>query len=505
MKKEFDLMQQTKKKYSVLYIAAICLFSLLLAVAFLAFFAVVWYRSTYGDTGFDSVIFTLTGGLNGVQSGLVKSFLLKGGIPALLCAAAVSFLLFFPWKKWRPAPVLSSVISMVLVVALLLTAGTNIGLFQYIHAKNQLTELYENEYVDPNTVEITFPEEKRNLIYIYLESMETSFLSTEQGGAMETNLIPELYELALDNINFSHNEDVGGLVEVPGASWTVGAMVAQSAGVPLITPPDVSDWQNGYGKDGVFLPGLTSINNILSEAGYYQTLMVGSNAAFGGRKTYFATHDVDHIYDIYTAWVDGPVSYGYWNDWWGMEDLYLYEYAKEELTKIAQQDQPFAFTMLTVDTHHIGGFTCEKCGSEYEESYDNVYSCASRQVMEFIEWIQQQDFYENTTIIITGDHFSMDKGYFSRNVEEGYVRHGYNCFINAAATPVKTENRQFSALDMFPTTLAAIGCTIEGNQLGFGVNLFSWKPTLIEEYGYTAFCEELQKRTDYYTENFYTE
>ena len=232
--------------------------------------------------------------------------------------------------------------------------------------------------------------------------------------------------------------------------------------------------------------------------------MVGSDADFGGRKTYFATHDVDRIYDLYTAREDGIVPPNYW-EWWGMEDLHLYTYAKQELTKLAQQDQPFAFTMLTVDTHHIGGYTCSKCGSDYEESYDNVYACASRQVMEFVQWIQDQSFYENTTIIITGDHFSMDKGYFNRNTEEGYVRHGYNCFINAPVTPVKTENRQFSALDMFPTTLAALGCTIEGDQLGFGVNLFSDKDTKIEEFGYSRFSEELQKRTDYYTENFYTD
>ena len=31
------------------------------------------------------------------------------------------------------------------------------------------------------------------------------------------------------------------------------------------------------------------------------------------------------------------------------EDKYLFEYAREELTEIAQKDQPFAFTMLTVD------------------------------------------------------------------------------------------------------------------------------------------------------------
>lgn len=46
---------------------------------------------------------------------------------------------------------------------------------------------------------------------------------------------------------------------------------------------------------------------------------------------------------------------------WGMEDLHLFDFAKQKLTAIAQQEQPFAFTMLTVDTHRTNGFACEKC------------------------------------------------------------------------------------------------------------------------------------------------
>ena len=253
----------------------------------------------------------------------------------------------------------------------------------------------------------------------------------------------------------------------------------------------------------MFLPGLTSLSNVLKENGYYQALMVGSDANFGGRKTYYTTHDVDAVYDIYTARKDGIVAPNYF-EWWGMEDKYLFEYAKEELTKISAQEQPFAFTMLTVDTHHIGGYKCEYCGSTYEENYENVISCSSRQVVEFVRWLQQQPFYENTTVIVTGDHCSMDKGYFKRNVDEKYVRHVYNCFINAAATPMRTENREFCALDMFPTTLAAMGCEIEGNRLGLGTNLFSSTPTLIEKFGYDAFTLELSKRSPYYSEHFYT-
>ena len=89
-------------------------------------------------------------------------------------------------------------------------------------------------------------------------------------------------------------------------------------------------------------------------------------------------------------------------------------------------------------------------------------SCSSRQVAEFIRWIRQQDFYENTTIVICGDHPSMDNGYFKRNVDERYIRRMYNCFMNAPVVPEKSKHREFTSLDLFPTTLAAIGCEIEG-------------------------------------------
>ena len=504
---------KTKQRSSVGAVFSTLGLALLLTVSFLAFFSAAWYVRIYGRIGFDSILYTLTGGLGGVDQGLVKSYLLGAVLPALACAIAVSLLLFWPGKalvirkkKWLPIQRgWASAISLLLCICLLVHGAFNSQLVEYIVAAFTESEIYEAEYRDPNQTQITFPEEKRNLIYIMLESMETSYLSTDMGGALEYNLIPELTQLAQDHINFSHNDTVGGFREVTGASWTVGAMVAHTSGVPLKVPDGISDWQNGYGKDGEFLPGLTSLTGILKEQGYYQTLMVGSDANFGGRKTFFQSHGIDKVYDLYTAWYDGTVERGYWNDWWGFEDEILFEYAKKELTSIAAQDQPFAFTMLTVDTHHIGGYTCRLCGSNYEESYENAIACSSKQVAAFVAWIMEQDFYENTAIVITGDHCSMDKGYFSRNVDEGYTRHVYNCFINAAAEPTNTNNRQFSALDMFPTTLAAMGCTIAGNRLGFGTNLFSNLPTLMERFGYNGLCNELAKKSEYYENNFYGE
>lgn len=486
------------------------LLCLLILLAYLSFFAAQWYVTVYGRIGFDSVLYTLFSGTDGVSADLLQDYLLSGALPAVLCWIATVLFLFFPVKnllqvklfsKKRflfPFPIrVAGIVGTVLSVVLIAQAAWNVELMEYIDGQIHGTDLYQREYRDPNSVTITFPEKKRNLIYIILESMETTYLSTNEGGALEHNLIPELYDLAKSNINFSHNDTVGGFRQITGASWTVGSMVAQTGGVPLKVPEDIKDQQNGYGRTGSFLPGLTTLQNILQENGYYQTLMVGSDASYAGRKTYYTTHGIDHIYDIYTARKDGIVPKDYFT-WWGYEDKYLFEYAKEQLTEISANEQPFAFTMLTVDTHHIGGYACSLCQGQYAENYDNVISCSSAQTMAFVQWLKEQPFYADTTIVIVGDHNSMDAQYFARNVDSNYTRHVYNCFINAAGPAEKTSNRQFCAMDLFPTTLAAMGCTIEGERLGFGTNLFSNTPTLLEIYGYGYLSREFGKRTEYY-------
>ena len=500
----------TKKKKRLL--GRILLF-LLVFLSFLALYSARWYRNVYGELGFDSILFTLFANLNGVENDLILSWMGTALPPSLFLTGVVIVLLGVRTKKQilltiagkRKIPlfplhrVVATILCVVLSLGLLIRASVISELDKYIANLATLSKVFEEEYRDPKTTAITFPEEKRNLVYIFMESMETSYLSKELGGTAEANLIPELYQLAQEHTNFSHNDGVGGFAAIGGDTWTIGAMVSQTAGVPLKMPPGTDG--NNYGEDGTFLPGIYNLTDLLKDNGYYQTLMVGSDAAFGGRKAYYEQHGVNRIYDLYTAREDGIIPKDY-KVWWGFEDKHLYTYAKQELTKISAQDQPFAFTMLTVDTHHIGGYACDLCEKTYEEQYENVISCASRQIDEFLKWLQDQDFYENTTVVIVGDHPSMDHGYFSRVSTSDYNRRVYNCFINAPVNTENTQNRSFSAYDMLPTTLAAMGCTIDGDRLGLGTNLFSQTPTLLEETNWEIVAE-IAKNSQYYTSKFF--
>lgn len=127
----------------------------------------------------------------------------------------------------------------------------------------------------------------------------------------------------------------------------------------------------------------------------------------------------------------------------------------------------------------------------------NVLACSSRQVADFVSWIQDQPFYENTTIIISGDHLTMD-GEFMEGIDPVYTRTIYNCMIHAAAGPVREKNRLFSTMDLFPTTLAALGVKIDGDRLALGTNVFSDQKTISEKFGYEFLTEELQKQSDFY-------
>ena len=117
--------------------------------------------------------------------------------------------------------------------------------------------------------------------------------------------------------------------------------------------------------------------------------------------------------------------------------------------------------------------------------------------------MQEQDFYENTTIVISGDHLSMDSNFFDK-VEDDYDRQVYNCIINPAVEDAQAyeKNRIFTTLDLFPTTLAALGVTFDSDRLALGTNLFSGTPTLAEELGLDELNEQLSRNSNYYNYHF---
>lgn len=364
-----------------------------------------------------------------------------------------------------------------------------LSLDEYIKNQNSTSEIFEKYYVDAKEVNIKFPDKKRNLIYIYAESIESSNISRKNGGMFNTSLIPNLESLALENINFSNTNKIGGAIELNNTNWTIASIIAQTSGVPLNVPINMFlDDENKLSLNNY------NLGQILKDNGYSNYFMIGSDANYGARKDYLINSNYE-IYDYVWAKKENLIDENYFV-WWGYEDRKLFSFAKEKLLEISKENEPFNFTLLTVDTHVEDGYMDESCKKVFDNEYANALYCSDKKIHSFINWIKKQDFYDNTTIIIAGDHLTMQTDFY--DVKDKSKRTIYNVFINSAIEPKKEKNRLFSTFDMYPTTLSSLGVEIDENKLGLGVNLFSDEETLLERFGVEYINSEISKKSNFY-------
>lgn len=492
----------TKKKLSAKKIAIYIAFAIPFTLGIIIFALSIWYKKNYGIS-FNELLYTVISPLAGTESGVVTSIILcivASATVAIVIFAVIAKLLSRSGVKFFRLRCIGAVLSFVIFFESIYCAYSVLGIGEYLKLITQKTTLYEDYYVSPDSITIGANGETKNLIFIYLESMETTYASKEVGGKQESvNYIPLLTQLALENISFSDKSEglLGGFHSPTGTTWTSGAIFATSSGLPFAFP--IAD-VNSMDQHTSYASGAITLGDLLEEFGYNQEFICGSKSEFGGRNLFYTQHGNYDIFDLYTAREEGYIDPNYWV-WWGYEDMYLYEIAKNEALELASKDEPFNLTILTVDTHATDGYICSLCGDEYSDKLGNVLSCADKQIYEFVQWCMEQDFYEDTAIVIIGDHPRMDTSLVS-GVND-YDRTIYNCFINAAVEPSgATTERVMTTMDIFPTVLSAMGFTIEGEQLGLGINLFSNQPTLAEQLGYSYLNNELSKYSEYYVKTF---
>ena len=474
----------------------------------LCIFMTLWSKAEYGDLPADQMIVLLFSPAVGSPA---VDFISAFESPVFLALLLTTLFGVFVFSHFRLTfqrkngkqlviadfahRIISITLASVLLVAGVIYGACAFHFLTMVKTYCNSSDIIDANYVDPHDANLQFPEKKRNLIHIYLESMENSYLSKEQGGFMDVDMIPELYQLELEGYNFSHlDHQVGGPSVAVGTTWSVASMVNMSTGLPMKAP----NGPNAYGTPGNFLPGAYALGDILKEQGYEQTLMFGADADFGGLTYFYQTHGDFKIMDYKYAKETGMIPPNYLV-WWGYEDDKLFEFAKEELTRLSETGKPFNFTMETADTHRPDGYLSPKAPTPHENQYANVVSYSSSEVYKFVRWIQAQPFYENTTIVIMGDHLSMESNFFDfYDFDDDFQRSQYMVILNPDPSVATRDenilfNRVYANFDMFPTILSSMGVKYDGSRLGIGTDLFSGDKTLFEEYGYDYVNDELEK------------
>ena len=461
-------------------------FYILMFISIIIFCTDYYYLYVMGSVSFYEYAYLLSHNMSsGGSFTVVFDTLMACFWPFLILIIIYLLLCRFIFKKDKT----KFFFSIVILVISLLSLVKSIKLDEYIMYRSKDTDIYEKYYVDTNSINVELPKNKRNLIIIYLESMEASLFSKENGGAFENSIIPELESIAKNNISFSNTNLLGGGYTLTSTSFTISSITASTAG----TPVNIKLF-NGYTKEKPYMKSVKSLGNILRDNGYNLELIQGSEKEFGALDLYSIDNGNYKIFDNNTAKEKGLVSKDYF-EWWGIEDKKVFEFSKDELKELSKENEPFMLILFTMDTHFKDGYQDSTCEKKYKEPLANAYSCSSKMVNEYLNWLKEQDFYSNTTVVIMGDHLVMQDSFYKDHKD--YDRVIYNAFINSVNNG-NTKNRLFSQYDMYPTILSSIGANIPGNKLGFGVNLFSGEKTMIEELGKNKFNSELLKSSEYY-------
>lgn len=190
-------------------IAATILSGILVLLGVLLYTASGWLMDNFGLLTWPEIIFHLTVPLKGANPDYIWTFIRYCLCPAVLLTAF--YLVFIFWRyryavcfhinlarkkdgifrcssrcRRRYSPLIGLLVLALGIAQINSVLGLR-GLYTYLFKSSAFIE---QNYVDPEDVQLTFPDEKRNLIYIFMESMEDTYLSTDLGGAEENNLIP---------------------------------------------------------------------------------------------------------------------------------------------------------------------------------------------------------------------------------------------------------------------------------------------------------------------------
>lgn len=219
---------KAKEIVQMILLDAVLLFSTAL------FFALPWGFKNYPLQFQWNVFFVLAADTSGADSGTGKSILFGFVIPALIVFALFKLILCFfvkNEKKFLFIHRITVLCSFVVSVSILFVASKMWIYFQI--AKNILgkpvkSEFYEENFITEENFKVIPPAQKRNLIYIFMESMEPGFTSVEKGGLLKDNLLPNIKNLAEENINFGDKKVMRGGINLQGTSWTVAGLLSKT-------------------------------------------------------------------------------------------------------------------------------------------------------------------------------------------------------------------------------------------------------------------------------------
>lgn len=280
----------------------------------------------------------------------------------------------------------------------------------------------------------------KNLVLIYLESMENTFLDERRFPG----LTPRLNALAKEALVF---DDVAPALN---ADYTFGGIYASMMGLPLVKEVLRSGFVNSGIRVGVG-EKLPSLPSILASAGYEQVFLRGVNLSFAGMNVFLGRERFDRMAAYETEFPGRSRS-------WGCSDAVLFDWAFETFQQLSAGKKPFNLTLLTLDTHAPHGFFYEdsiryRKNRSGNRMLDAVHTMDER-IGSFLDRLKRTPAWKNTCVILAADHL-MPRGILHDELKHNPRRRLVVMVLNCGRTGrVSTPGMTF---DLAPTILELLG------------------------------------------------
>lgn len=455
-------------------------------VAFFLLFSSLWTVITFDNPSFEQVLYQLQFGIDGVID-VDKAIILRFILVGILLPFIATIIIFCNLNILnRLVKIIHFIINRPIFFLLLsfFFALIELGAIDFIARNIASEDYFAHNYINPKDVEIQKPAKTKNLIMIYVESLEDTFSKPHIFGE---DLLEKISQYEIGGTYFNAYK------QVLGAHWTMAAIVATQCGVPL-KPSFLVKGEIKGAKN--MLANAKCMGDILKDDGYENIFINGLSLRFNGTGLFFKDHGYDKIYGIDELLAQGFKPKELNQAWSSIYDKDILEISKSIVDEKEKAKSPYNLTILTLDMHAPKGHVSSSCGYNDKTRLARSVLCTSDALADFINHLKKQGYLKNTEVVILGDHLFMPMD--DKSKKEIFFNKNRTIFNRFFSADKLTPNRdELLAFDLFPTILYNLGFKTSDGRLGLGYSGFG-------EYDQPAAnrYEEMQKKLLNYSDKY---
>lgn len=341
------------------------------------------------------------------------------------------------------------------------------------HAFSELKKKYQkqgDQFIKEETTSIyrrvnasdTLPEQRPNVIFIFIESLSASYLNS---FGSNLSITPTLDSLANESLFFTNLFATG--------TRTVRGMEAVTLSIPPTPGRSIVKRKNNQ--------GLFTIGEVFKEKGYTRNFFYGGDGYFDNMNTYFGGNGFNiidrgrgflldkNITTTRTNIEDDEVTF---ENAWGVADIDIYNKVIKEADKASELDMPFFNFVMTTSNHRPYTYPEGKIDIPSGSGREGAIKYTDYAIGEFLKIAKTKPWYQNTVFVIMSDHCASSAGRQELDVAN-YLIPGM--IFNLPESVSAKISTLASQIDVFPTLFAQLHWKYNSNL--FGSDILTTSPS----------------------------